>query len=139
MDEKRIKDRNSYLIESCLKKSNSYLDFPFGEDTAVIKVKPPKSNKGKIFAMFSTINGIPKATFCCTVELGIIYKNKYPEFVERAYHWPKASQPYYYTVVLEKASNETLKEMIDNSYDSVVAKYPKYLQNAILEDKNQKT
>ncbi|MCL2565631.1 MAG: MmcQ/YjbR family DNA-binding protein [Defluviitaleaceae bacterium] len=112
----------------CLLKTGSFLDFPFGMDVAVIKVKSPSQEKGRIFAQLLILQGIPKVTLSCDAIIGEIWRANYPCSVERGYHCPKVQQPYFNTVTLtpnSTPSDDVLMEMIDHAYETTIGKMPK--------------
>jgi predicted DNA-binding protein (MmcQ/YjbR family) len=37
------------ILGYCLKKKGAYLDFPFGAEYAIVKVKAPSREKGRVF------------------------------------------------------------------------------------------
>lgn len=125
------------LIDFCLTKTDSYIDYPFGPDATIVKVKTKKdSDTGKIFAQFFTLKGEEKATFNCDRMTGEMYRDMYPEIVVRGYHCPAVQQPYFNTVTLNSiVPDDELLQMIHHSYDTVIAKLPKYRQKELLETK----
>jgi predicted DNA-binding protein (MmcQ/YjbR family) len=125
---------NSDEIQSyCLAKPGAYLDFPFGADVAVMKLKAPSQDKGKIFAMLFMLKGEPKATFNCDMMTGEFYRSLYPGTVTRGYHCPPVQQPYFNTVTLDgTVPGDILTEMIEHSYKVVVGKLPKKYQKELM-------
>ena len=120
------------IIGYCLKKNGAYLDYPFGEDVAVVKMKAPSQEKGRIFAQVFTLKGEPKATFNCSADTGEFYRSIYPGSVVRGWHCPPVQQPYFNTVSLDgTVPDEEILRMIDHAYDVVLAKFPKYIQKEL--------
>lgn len=117
---------NQQFIEECLKYKGAYLDFPFGETVYVVKVK------NKIFAQAFTLKGVETITLNCTEEAGIYYRNKFEGIITRGYHCPPIQQPYFNSMATESLPNEIILEMILHSYNTVVAKLPKYIQKELL-------
>ena len=120
------------IIDYCLKKPGAYLDYPFGPDFAVVKVKAASREKGKIFAQPFMLCGEPKVTLNCTPDTADFYRSVYPGAVVRGWHCPPVMHPYFNTVSLDGAvPDEELLRMIDQAYAAVVAKMPKYIQKEI--------
>ena len=126
------------ILDYCLTKNGAYLDYPFGDDVTVVKMKSPSQNKGRIFTQIFMLKGEPKATFNCSVEMGEFYRSVYPNSVVRGYHCPPVQQPYFNTVSLDgtvpAVPDEEILRMADHAYDVVLAKFPKYVQKEIKED-----
>lgn len=120
--------REKEFLEYCLEKKGAYLDFPFGMDVAVVKVGK------RIFAQMFELKKIPTITLNYTYDLGLYYRNTYPDIVTRGYHCPPVQQPYFNSMPLYKLSDQIIKEMIDHSYDTVFNKLPKYVQAEIKYD-----
>ncbi len=122
------------IIDYCLLKPGAYLDYPFGLDTTVIKIKPPSQDKGRIFAQAFTLRGEPKVTLNCRPDSAEFYRSVYPGSVVRGYHCPPIQQPHFNTVNLDgTVPDDELLLMIDHAYDTVLAKFPKYIQKEIRE------
>lgn len=120
-------------IAYCLEKPYAFLAFPFGPETAVVKLGPPGAPP-RIFAQFFTLKGAPYATFTCDRAMGEFYRAVYPGVVTRGYHCPPVQQPYFNSLPLNGAvPDDELKSMIDLAYAAVTAKYPKYVQKALLD------
>ena len=110
----------------CLTKAGAYLDWPFGPEYAVVKVKAPTQEKGRIFAQPFILRGEPKVTLNCDMMTGELYRAIYPGAVMRGWHCPPVQQPYFNTVALDgTVPDDILIEMIDRSYSVVVSKLPK--------------
>jgi predicted DNA-binding protein (MmcQ/YjbR family) len=117
----------------CLAKPGAYLDWPFDPRFAVVKVKAPSQERGRIFAQPFFLRGEPKVTLNCASAAGEYYRAAYPGAVTRGWHCPPVQQPYFNTVNLDGAVPDgELLRMIDHAYDTVVAKYPKYIRREIL-------
>ncbi|MDR1822060.1 MAG: MmcQ/YjbR family DNA-binding protein [Oscillospiraceae bacterium] len=120
------------IIAYCLKKPGAYLDYPFDPGVPVVKVKAPSQEKGRIFAQPFTLHGEPKVTLNCTPVSAEFYRDAYPGAIVRGYHCPPVQQPHFNTVSLSGAVPDAeVLEMIDFAYETVVAKYPKYIQKEI--------
>jgi predicted DNA-binding protein (MmcQ/YjbR family) len=120
------------LLDYCLAKPGAFLDFPFGVDVAVVKVKAPSQTSGKIFAQVATLRGVPSTTLSCDPATGVLYRQLYPDVVVRGYHCPPVQQPYFNTLPLAgPVPDDDIIEMADIAYDVVVAKLPKYRQREL--------
>lgn len=126
------------ILDYCISKPGACIDYPFGEDVTVIKVKAPSQNSGRIFAQLFFLKGEPKATFNCDAMTGEFYRSLYPGKVVRGYHCPAVQQPYFNTVSLDGAvPDEEFPRMIDHSYSTVVSKLPKYAQRELISEKER--
>jgi predicted DNA-binding protein (MmcQ/YjbR family) len=120
------------LLDYCLAKPGAFLDFPFGVEVAVVKVKAPSQPSGKIFAQVATLGGVPSATLSCDPATAVLYRQLYPGVVVRGYHCPPVQQPYFNTFPLDGPVTDTdIIELADIAYDAVVAKLPKYRQREL--------
>lgn len=108
----------------CLAKAKAYEDLPFGDTPICYKV-----NK-KIFAQLYP----DKITLKCTAFSGEMFRQAYPGVVVRGYHCPPVQQPYWNTIYLDRFPHEELPMMIDHAYETVVASFPKKVQQEILEN-----
>lgn len=109
------------FIDYCLLKTGACEDYPFGLEVTVIKVD------GKIFAQFFKLNGKDTATFNADRLMSEFYIAQYPNVVVTP-----VQQPYFNTLPLDGTLDDTvIKEMIDNSYNYVVSKLPKYKQKEL--------
>jgi len=114
------------IEDYCLLKSGSYMGFPFGPDVAVVKVKSPSQEKGRIFAQLFTLRGAPSITLNCDVMMGEVWRENYLKSVARGYHCPKVQQPYFNTITLDgNVPDDVLMEMVDHAYTVAVSKMPK--------------
>jgi predicted DNA-binding protein (MmcQ/YjbR family) len=122
------------IIDYCLQKPFSYLDFPFDPFIPILKVKAPSQAKGRIYAQIITLHGEPKVTLNCTPASADFYRSVYPDSVVRGWHCPPVMQPHFNTVNLDGAvPDDEIRQMIDQAYDTVVAKMPKYAQRELRE------
>jgi predicted DNA-binding protein (MmcQ/YjbR family) len=60
------------FLNYCLNKKGAYLDFPFGDGVAVVKVGK------RIFAQLFELRGVTAVTLNCTFEGGLRYRSDYP-------------------------------------------------------------
>jgi predicted DNA-binding protein (MmcQ/YjbR family) len=120
------------LLDYCLAKPGAYLDYPFGVEVSVVKVKAPSQTSGKIFAQVATIHAVPSTTLSCDPATAVLYRQLYPDVVVRGYHCPPVQQPYFNTLPLAGAVPDAeIIELADIAYDVVVAKLPKYRQREL--------
>ena len=117
------------IVDTCLALPGAYLDYPFGPDVAICKVKAPSQEQGRIFAQVFMLRGEPMATFNCDRPTGEFYRGLYPEAVTRGWHCPPVQQPYFNTVKLDgTVQDEEILRMIEHAYRVVRAKLPKAAQ-----------
>lgn len=122
------------IVDYCLLKPGAYLDYPFTPFMPVVKVKAPSQTKGRIFAQPFLLRGEPKVTLNCTPASAAFYRATYPGTVTRGWHCPPVMQPHFNTVSLDGAVPDAeILRMIDHAYETVVAKYPKFLQRELCE------
>ncbi len=108
--------RPEELHAACLEPNGAVEERPFGPETSVFKVG------GKLFAL-SRLDAEPlSVSLKCDPELAVQLRATYPEIVG-GYHLNKR---HWNTVRLDGAVPERLVlEMIEDSYDLVVAKLPR--------------
>ena len=120
------------VIAYCMEKPGAYLDYPFTPFFPVIRVKAPSHAKGRIFAQPLVLKGDPKVTLNCTPAAAAAYRGKYPGAVVRGWHCPPVLQPHFNTVNLDGVMPDgELLRMMDHAYETVVMKYPKYIQREL--------
>ena len=113
-------------IAYCLSKPGAYVDHPFGVDSTILKVEK------RIFAQFFQLHGQESCTVNCDAVSGQFYRQTYPEIVVRGWHCPPVQQPYFNTFPLNGAlTDDTITEMLDLNYRTVVGKLPKYIQKKL--------
>jgi len=123
------------IVDICLALPGAYLDYPFGPDAAICKIKAPSQEAGRIFAQVFTLKGEPTATFNCDRPAGEFYRQLYPGVVTRGYHCPPVQQPYFNTVKLNGGvPDEEILRMIEHAYQVVRAKLPKKAQQELEEN-----
>jgi len=119
------------IIRYCLSKPGAFLDYPFGVDVTVVKVKS-KNSAARIFTQVFYLKGAAKVTLNCDMMTGDFYRTVYPGAVTRGYHCPPVQQPYFNTVDLGGAvPDEELLGMIDHAYQVAVGKLPKKYQREL--------
>lgn len=117
------------ILDYCLSKPGAYVCFPFGDMPVCVKVK------NRLFAQVYE----DKATFNCTVEAGMFWRDLYPGTVTRGYHCPPVQQPYFNTVMFSAAvPDEELYAMADHSYETVVHRLSKKLREELEREKAAK-
>lgn len=121
------------ILNYCLLKVGSYIDFPFGDIPICFKVA------NRLFAQIYPKKEDYKITLNCDRMSGEIFRNLYPNSVVRGYHCPPIQQPYFNTVHLDnEVSDDELKIMIDHSYAVVLSKLPKRVRDNLgVDDKNE--
>jgi predicted DNA-binding protein (MmcQ/YjbR family) len=109
--------------EYCLKKSGVTEEFPFDETTLVFKVM------GKMFAL-TNLDGDWNLALKCDPDRAIDLREQYSA-IQPGYHMSKV---HWNTVQMDGSLNEKLVlELIDHSYELVVAKLPARLRKQIEE------
>ena len=105
------------LVAHCMAKPGVQEDYPFGPDTQVFKVI------GKVFALTDAGNHAETVNLKCDPEHAILLRQTYPKDVLPGYHMNKR---HWNTVTLAGAvPDDLLLELIDESYDLVVASLKK--------------
>ncbi len=109
------------LHNYCLSKPGTTDGFPFGEDTLVYKVS------NKIYLLVNLKNG-DRMNAKCGPEQAIEWRERHPE-VQPGYHMNKT---HWNTVFINQSlSTKQLQEMIDHSYELIIASLPKKAQAEI--------
>ena len=109
--------------EYCLKKSGVTEEFPFDETTLVFKVM------GKMFAL-TNLDGDWNLALKCDPDRAIDLREQYSA-IRPGYHMSKV---HWNTVQMDGSLNDKLVlELIDHSYELVVAKLPARLRKQIEE------
>ncbi|NUU25213.1 MAG: MmcQ/YjbR family DNA-binding protein [Streptomycetaceae bacterium] len=100
----------------CLAFNGAREEFPFNPDVSVFKVG------GKIFALSTLADAPLKVSLKCEPELAIRLRKEYPAIVG-GYHLNKR---HWNTVTIDgTVRDELVRDMIEDSYDLVVASLPK--------------
>ena len=104
------------LRRRCLARAGAVEGYPFGPETAVFKVR------GKIFAI-SRLAGDPlEVSLKCEPELAEQLRASYPA-IRPGYHLNKR---HWNTVTLDgSVPDGTVEDMLEDSYDLIVAKLPR--------------
>ena len=98
----------------CLTLPYTTEDMPFGEDFLVFRIA------NRIFALMN-LNRVPMSvSLKCDPERAIELREQYPDKIVAGYHLNKK---HWNTVFLESLPEALIKEMVQHSYDQVLAKY----------------
>ncbi len=117
------------LREHCLAKPGTTEGFPFGETVLVIKVM------NKMFALIGLDNSPAAVNLKCDPERAIEFREKHPEIIP-GYHMNKQQ---WNTVDIEgRLEIAFIKNMVDHSYELVVAGLKKAEKEALLLMMNDK-
>ena len=110
---------NDYLLA----KPEATLDFPFGKDVKVFKVK------GKMFALLGQRNDLPMLNLKCDPDEAIMLCDVFSS-ITPGYHMDKR---HWISVYFDgSVPSGEVERLIDNSYLLVVKKLPKKDQQSIL-------
>ncbi len=106
----------SDLRECCLSFTGAEETFPFGPQTSVFKVE------GKLFALSALGSASLRVSVKCEPALAEALREAHPA-ITAGYHLNKR---HWNTVELDGSlSDETVRDMIEDSYDLVVSKLPR--------------
>lgn len=107
----------------CLAKKGVEDTFPFDEVTLVFKVM------GKIFAITGLDAEEFKVNLKCDPERAVSLREEFPDDIQPGWHMNKK---HWNTVHFENNLNHALlKELVDHSYDLIVAKLPKKVRESM--------
>ncbi len=113
------------LREYCNDRQGVTEEFPFNFDTLVFKVK------GKMFALCNLKEEVSRVNLKCDPDFALALRQKYDAIIP-GYHMNKK---HWNTVYMDgRLSDELIKELIDHSYDLVVAKLTKAQRKALGRD-----
>ena len=105
--------------EYCIAKKGVTEEFPFDEVTLVFKVM------GKMFAI-APLERIPsQVNLKCNPERAIKLREEYDGIIIPGYHMSKV---HWNTLYLEQLPTSFITDLIDHSYDLIVASLPKKVQ-----------
>jgi predicted DNA-binding protein (MmcQ/YjbR family) len=106
----------------CLEQPGAIEDFPFGPEHSVFKVG------GKIFAISALEREPLEVSVKCEPELAVALRDSYPA-IRPGYHLNKR---HWNTVHLDgKLPDSMVEQMVEDSYDLIVARLPKATQRAL--------
>jgi predicted DNA-binding protein (MmcQ/YjbR family) len=117
------RSRRDRVIAECMAKPGSAEDYPFGDEVAVIKVA------GRMFAL--VLLGPPPGSISlkCDPDLAASLRARYAA-ITPGYHLNKQ---HWNTVTLDgSVPEEELTELIDHSYDLVVARLTRAQRNKLM-------
>lgn len=106
----------------CLSKKGVTEEFPFDEQTLVYKVL------GKMFVLSGLEHRPPKINLKCDPERAIGLREEYDGLIYGGYHM---SKKHWNTMEISSLSRQLIIDLIDHSYDLVVAKIPVKLRNTL--------
>ncbi|MGW3556194.1 MmcQ/YjbR family DNA-binding protein [Streptomyces sp. NPDC000963] len=99
----------------CLEFNDATEEFPFGPETSVFKVA------GKLFALSSLDSEPLKVNLKCDPEEAVRLREEHPAIVP-GYHMNKR---HWNTVTVDQLPDRMVRELVEDSYDLVVAGLPK--------------
>ena len=106
----------------CLAKKGVSEEVPFGPENLVYKVM------GKMFALLP-LDGVPVQTnLKCDPEWAISLRDEYDGSIYGAYHMNKV---HWNSLILDRLPPQLIRELIDHSYELVVAKLTKKLRQEL--------
>lgn len=105
--------------EYCLRKKGVTEEFPFDEETLVFKVM------GKMFALVPLERVPSQCNLKCDPERSLALREEYDGDILPGYHMSKT---HWNTLHMENLPPKLVLELVDHSYDLVVAKFPKSLR-----------
>ncbi len=115
-------ERRDRVIAACMAKPGAVEDYPFGDEVAVFKVA------GRMFALVPLGGEPASVSLKCDPELAISLRDRYAG-VTPGYHLNKR---HWNTVALDgSVPEEEVRELIDHSYDLVVARLPRAQRNRL--------
>lgn len=110
------KELEQYLLEF----PNTWLDFPFGEDTSVYKIGHKETGEGKLFAIIADGSKPLRVSLKCDPTLAETLREKY-ETVVPGYHLNKK---HWNTIICSgQLSDDDIKDLARLSYDLVAGKH----------------
>ncbi|MBV9093420.1 MAG: MmcQ/YjbR family DNA-binding protein [Streptosporangiaceae bacterium] len=115
--------RREWVIAACSAKPGAAEDYPFGDGVAVFKVA------GRMFALVPLAGAPGSISLKCDPALAIALRDRYAG-VTPGYH---LSKRHWNTVTLDgSVPEEEVLELIDHSYDLVVARLPKAQRDQLI-------
>nr|WP_297789199.1 MmcQ/YjbR family DNA-binding protein [uncultured Allomuricauda sp.] len=110
------------LREICISKKGVTEEFPFDESTLVFKVM------GKMFALVPLERLPPQCNLKCDPERAMELREEFDGVITPGYHMSKT---HWNTLFIEQLPSQLIKDLIDHSYDLVVASLTKKLQQEL--------
>ncbi|MGB7394113.1 MAG: MmcQ/YjbR family DNA-binding protein [Pricia sp.] len=108
--------------EYCLAKKGTSEGLPFGPDTLVFKVM------GKMFALCALERLPSQVNLKCDPDRALELREEYDGLIIPGYHMSKT---HWNTLYLDSLSPELISELVDHSYDLVVAKLTQKQKTAL--------
>lgn len=119
------RSRRDRVIAECGGKPGSAEEYPFGDETAVFKVG------GRIFALISLGAAPGSVSLKCDPDLAVELRDRYAA-ITPGYHLNKT---HWNTVGLDSSvPDDEVSELIDHSYELVLARLPKAQRDEIQRD-----
>lgn len=103
----------------CLSKKGVTEDFPFDEKTLVFKVM------GKMFALCGLDRVPSQVNLKCDPDRGVLLREQFDGTIIPGYHMSKI---HWNTLFIESLPPKLVLELIDHSYNLIVAKFTKKLR-----------
>ena len=110
------------LRNFCLSKKGVTEEFPFDEHTLVFKVM------GKMFALTGLERSPAQVNLKCDPERSVALREEFDGLIYGGYHMNKKL---WNTVEYTSLAPDFVQELIDHSYELVVAKLPKKLRDEL--------
>lgn len=107
----------------CLNKKGVTEEFPFDEHTLVFKVM------GKMFALVPLERVPSQCNLKCDPDRALELREEYDGLIIPGYHM---SKKHWNTLQLDSLSPKLIVELVDHSYDLVVAKLPKAIREQMM-------
>jgi predicted DNA-binding protein (MmcQ/YjbR family) len=104
------------IEEYLLSFPNTWLDFPFGEETSVYKVGHKETGEGKMFAIIANDSKPLRVSLKCDPQLAEVLREKY-ETVVPGYHLNKK---HWNTIIFTgQLPDDEIKDLANHSYQLV--------------------
>ena len=110
------------VIKYCLAKKGAYLDFPFGDWYATVKIKTSPKRNGYVFAEIFELNGEEKFTFSTSAADAEFLRESLDGAVVRGWHCPPVQAKYKSTATVSRIGDDLLKQFADVSYERAYLK-----------------
>ena len=101
------------IIKYCLEKRGAYLDFPFGEGYATVKIKTSPKRNGYVFAEIFELNGEERFTFSTSAADAEFLRESLEGAVVRGWHCPPVQAKYKSTATVSGIGDDLLKQFAD--------------------------
>jgi predicted DNA-binding protein (MmcQ/YjbR family) len=120
------------LIDYLLAMPGAYLDFPFDDQTATVRLKSPRMGKGPIILMIASVHGAESAILRCEPEDGAAWRAQFPDVITPGWHSPPTQREYSITFPLDSPIPEaTILELADEAYTSILSRLPQHRQREL--------